>query len=189
MPSPRLCVAALMVLAVPLAGCLDQAPSLHALFTASETVPIDGDWLDKDELRLTFEAQRDGYGLEVAEKDCKGGDCAIKLDVRFGRIGGQLFADFIAHDADDEIGTWPVHAFARVRLEKDVLEFSVLDREWLRRVLREKPSSIAHEIVDGHVVLTATTPDLQKAMEKWKREPAAFGKIVPFTRRAAGARS
>jgi hypothetical protein len=186
MPTRRLAVTLLLALAMPLGACLDQAPSLHPLFAAPDAVEVDiaGDWVDKDELQLTFTQESGGYGLEVRGKDCDENDCVLHLDVSFGRIGDQLFADFIADDSDDLFGTWPVHAFARVQLAKDTLEFRVLDREWLRLRLEKKPSSIAHEITDGHVVLTAKTSDLKKAMAEWMRDDAAFGKTVSFARRA-----
>jgi hypothetical protein len=186
MPTRRLAVTLLLALAMPLGACLDQAPSLHPLFAASDAVEVDiaGDWVDKEDLRLTFARDGSGYALEVRGKDCDEGDCVLRLDVRFGRIGDQLFADFIAHEADDEFGTWPVHAFARVQLAKDALLFRVFDREWLRLRLEKKPSSIAHEMTDGHVVLTAKTSDLKKAMAEWMRDEAAFGKAIAFARRA-----
>jgi len=185
--SRRLAVAVLIACVTPLPACLDQAPSLHALIPEAEAVavPIEGTWVDKDDLGMTFEPAGRGYALELRGKDCQDGDCVLRLDVRFGRIGDQLFADFIGHDADDEFGTWPVHAFARVSLDKDRLEFAVLHRDWVLAKVKAKPSSIAHEIADDKVVLTAKTAALRKAMKEWMGDPQAFGNPLVFNRRAA----
>jgi len=175
---------AVLALALPLAGCFGQAPSLHPLFTDTAAVPVLGAWTSGDGDPLTFERHGDHYEADFRNKNCKDDDCAIRLDVRFGRLSGRLFADFVQHDGRDAIGSWPVHAFARVELTKDRLEFSVLDRKWMGQALDQKLLQLKHETVDGEVVLTAPTSELQRVLTEWSSHPDAFGQVTAFTRRS-----
>jgi hypothetical protein len=173
---------AVLALALPLTGCFGQTPSLHPLFTDTATVPVAGEWASDDGDPLTFERQGDHYEADFRDKSCKEDDCAIQLDVRFGRLSGRLFADFVQHDGNDAIGSWPVHAFARVELGNDRLEFSVLDRKWMAHALEQNLLPLKHEIVGGEIVLTAPTSDLFRVLTEWSSHPDAFGPAITFLR-------
>jgi hypothetical protein len=173
---------AVLTLALPLAGCFGQTPSVHPLFTESVDVPVAGRWTDHDGNHLTFERAGDRYLADYRNDDCKDDDCAIRLDVRFGRLSGRLFADFVQHDGEDAVGSWPVHAFARIELTKDDLAFSVLDRKWLREALAQRLLALKHEMADGEIVLTASTRDLQRVLTEWANHPDAFASPTTFSR-------
>ena len=170
-------------------GCFNQAPSIHPLFVDTGTVPVDGLWLADESDRVTFDRRGDHYHLDYRSRECKRDECAMKFDVRFGWLSGRLFADFTDHDGfpDDgkrnAVGSWPVHAFARVELTRDRLHFSVLDRDWLRDALEQKLLFLKHEATDGDVVLTASTRDLQRVLTEWASHPDAFGSKTTFRRR------
>jgi len=169
-------------------GCFNQAPSIHPLFVETVTVPVDGAWLADESDRVTLERCGDHYHLDYRSRECKEDDCAMKFDVRFGRLSGRLFADFTDHGGFpndgkmNAVGSWPVHAFARVELTRDRLDFSVLDRDWLRGALEQKLLFLKHEATDGDVVLTAPTRDLQRVLTEWANHPDAFGSKTTFRR-------
>ena len=172
---------AVLALAVTLAGCFGQTPSVHPLFTESVDVPVAGVWKDHDN-HLTFERAGDHYLADYRSDACEDDDCAIRLDVRFGRLSGRLFADFMQHDGQDAVGSWPVHAFARVELTHEQLEFSVLDRKWMRQALAQRLLALKHEVADDEVVLTASTRDLQRVLTEWANHPDAFASPTTFSR-------
>jgi len=174
-------------------ACFNQAPSIHPLFVDTVTVPVDGRWHTEegpwhpDRDLMTFERRDDHYELDYRSQECKQDDCSVRFDVRFGRLSGRLFADFTLHDGvpndgKNQIGSWPVHAFARVELTKDRLEFSVLDRDWLRGAMEHRLLSLKHENADGDVFLTASTRDLQRVLTEWANHPDAFGSTTTFSR-------
>jgi hypothetical protein len=175
-------------LTLGLSACFHQAPSIHPLFTDTISVPVEGLWAGADGHRnddgdtLTFTRRDDHYEVEY-HNDCGKDDCTMKFDVRFGRLSGRLFADFTGGQGDkDALGSWPVHAFARVELTKDQLEFSTLQRDWLRTALDQKLLTLRHESEDGEVVLTAPTRDLQRFVTEWANHPDAFGSRSTFSR-------
>jgi hypothetical protein len=56
------------------------------------------------------------------------------------------------------------------------------DAEWLATMVNQKKLTIDHVPLDGAVLLTATTKDLQNLVRKYAKTPEAFSEPVRLRR-------
>ena len=188
---PRVALVLVPALALPLVACIDDAPSLHPLFASSETLApsaIEGDWVVQGDPgnRLHVEAVGDHYEFGAPEEDCRSGDsreCLLKLRVVFGRLSHERFLDYTA--GDGLIGAIPVHGFARVRLSADRFELAALKGEWLAERIKTGQIALAHELLDGRVLITDGTPELQQVFTEWAFDEGAFEEPTIYVRPGA----
>lgn len=163
-------------LAAVMAGCV---PSLHPLFTEEDLVydpALVGTWAEKEgEDICTFrKSGENAYDLIYTEEGVP-----ARFDAHLVRIGEFLFLDTYPGDPDIKndfylIHLIPAHTFLRIWIEGDVLRYAMLDLDWLKRMISEKKVEIGHEQVDGGIVLTASTKELQEFFLKYADDDKAF---------------
>jgi hypothetical protein len=180
--------------ALPLAGCIEETPSLYPLFETSERLPgIEGDWVEEDgNDRLKIIAAEDGYDLPLVDFELKVDGKPEPFDlrgrVRFGRLSDRWFADFTAADKTGDLdGTntlalWPVHVFARVNYTRGRLELARLKEAWLHDAVSSGRIYLEHKKVGEDMVLTASTEDLQRVLSDWAFLDEAFDTPDVFVR-------
>lgn len=183
------------ILCLTSVACIEETPSLHPLFATSETLPgIEGRWqLAETESHLEFRKRDDGYLVPIdgptMKVEVEKEPLEMRGRARFGRLSGQLFADFTAVDERVDVldGTsgfalWPVHVFARVELSGNRLHLARLNDEWLKQAVTSGQIHLAHEVVGEDLVLTASTHDLQRVIADLAFHAEAFGEPVVFRR-------
>jgi hypothetical protein len=178
------------------AGCYQSAQlSLQPLFGEENLVDlplIAGSWVsegDKPEV-MTFERHEDKvYSLSIVDAD---GDRNDNLLVVFGRVGAgeALYWNLTASPLQDDSSLamqhrLPVHSFARVTLKSDRLEVTHFQQKWLKAALDDSRVEIAHAVVDGDVILTASPAELQQLLREHGDDEGAFGEPQVFLRRTA----
>jgi hypothetical protein len=194
MSARRIAVLAAVAACLSSVACLDEAPSLHPLFTTSLRVPeIEGRWVSSEGEPLQFVKAADGYELTLPGWDLQiPGEkerAVLKAKVRFGRLSDQLFADFTAIDQTGDadgasiIALWPVHVFARVSVSPGQLEIARLDSAWFIKAIRSRQIQVRHEVMsDEDVVVTASTAQLQRIFAEYAYHPEMFETPTVFTR-------
>lgn len=176
----------LLPAALGLVGCMELPASLHPLFTASEAEPvagIEGFWLDADDDGGLQIRASDGGGYEVVLWDCdKAEPDPGRFEARLGRLGDELFWDLSRKDLPPgwEIGVWPVHLPARVRLDERSLEIAFLDPKALREDLQTGEIVLAHTVVDDDLVLAASTDELQAFLRDHGWRDELFSEPIRF---------
>ena len=156
--------AALPVFAL-LCGCV---PSLHPRYTEATTIldpRIEGTWLEDGGHLWTFHpAEKKRYLLEYRSRQDKGE--AADLEATLLQLEQYLFLDTFpeARGASTILlsHTIRAHNIARVWLEADSLRLASLDPDWLERAIEKELIDISHQVVNGDIVLTAPTADLQR---------------------------
>jgi hypothetical protein len=168
--------------ALALAGCLELSASLHPLFEAGQAEPvagIEGFWVTEDgDLGLEFEAGDGGaYDLTVRSLTPHA-DPPEHFEARFGRLGDDLFWDLRRTDEESDLGLWPVHLPARVRLEGRSLEVAFLHPQAVEL-------GLAHTRADGEIILLAPTDELQAFVREngWRDE--LWSEALRFRKRRA----
>ena len=58
-----------------------------------------------------------------------------------------------------------------------------MDHNWLKRYLKDNPGAIEHSDMDGTILLTAPTEELQAFLLKQSQTDGAFTKPLRMTRR------
>ena len=166
-------------------------PSLYPLYTEGDLVfepLLVGTWVvedDGNETIWTVKKSAEGYEMVDVEED----QDPAKFDVRLVKLGGHTFLDLFPAQQEPNNGLYQLHlirahTFMKVTLDGDSLGVTMLDQEWLKNALKSKGTALAHQtLVDGDLLLTAPTADLQEFILKSCADPEAFGEPIMFTRR------
>lgn len=164
--------AAVLLLAVMLSGCVVY--SLQPVVAKEDAVSSDaivGSWKDpdsKDPEVIRFEKSGpNGYTMGITDAAT---GLAQTYDVRLIRLGKYLFADvaFKAlrlkdQDVESPAGLLSVHMILKMETGPDTLSTAMLNDEWLKKEVAANRISIPHAVTeDGEILLTASTPELQK---------------------------
>lgn len=172
--------ATVLVLALFAAGCTPL--SVEPFYTEKDLIRdpgFAGVWEKTDGRDRLFceEGEGKSYICEVLEK----GAGAAAFNVHLMRIGTGAYADVYPEDPPIAHGflrlhLLPVHTFARVDRQGDVMRISLLDIDWVKGRSAAKQLNLAHTIRPKEKVLvfTAPTRDLQALIAVAAAEPRAF---------------
>ncbi|MGH9580974.1 MAG: hypothetical protein ACRD2R_08270 [Terriglobales bacterium] len=158
-----------------LSGCFVR--SLHPLFAEREQVfdaTLLGAWVQDEDPDVSIIFSR--YGERAYQAEFREPGRTRKYLVSMGKLGEGYYFDVMPVDdssVDDHF--LPAHSIWRVRWEQDTLRMASLDHDWLRDLLR-RSRPLAFEWVEGDIVLTASTSELQRFLLRHGSEPGAFGK-------------
>jgi len=165
-------------LALAMTGCV---PSLQPLFTDKDTVfepALNGTWVQNDgDEQWLFNSLPDKSGYNAISM--KQGQYPASFEAHLVCLSGYRFLDLYPADPPLANENYAIHfvkahTFHRVRLEGDVLRIAALDPDWLQTMLQEHSLEIAHSLVDGNIVLTAPTADLQALLVRYAETPGTF---------------
>jgi hypothetical protein len=192
-------IAFVLGFALLLAGCGPEA-SLHPLITGNDVVfdealvgswtvvQVNGEAVGHDEtnviVRLKFKKSA-GNAYKLVTFDEQGRPARYKFNL--ARLGGYLFFDAQPDPPDDDPATFylwliPTHIFGRIWIEGDVVRLAFLDNEWVEKMAKQGRLKIAHEEVQGEIVLTAPTKDLQSFARKYAQDEDVFSMKVELKR-------
>jgi hypothetical protein len=171
--------------AVPAAQASDPVMSLHSLHTDQEAVAepaMEGVWVYAGEsLQLKVKknpGEINSYSLQLCGKT---ENESLWFEVHLVRLGSTLFADI---RQSSELGLFELHphVFATVQVNGDELRFDFLSENFVHEQLNAGRADLAHEDVDGTLVLTAPTRALQAFVQSCAFVDEAFDEHVSFTR-------
>ena len=160
-----------------LSGCFVR--SLHPFLAMGDAVfepGLIGNWQAVDpagKASITFtQAGDNGYELEYRDPEVAR---VSRYKVNLGPVGSNRYIDITPipeKDLDDHY--IPAHSLWRLTLKGDTLTLEELDYEWLKALLTAQPGALGHELVEGDVVLTASTEELQRFILRYGDDPKAF---------------
>jgi len=112
------------------------------------------------------------------------------------RLGHTQFLDLFPDESGieemDRSGFYKVHllrthSFLKVTRIEPALQMAPLDLKWLREFLGKHPKAIRHHKIgegdDAQIVLTDSTPELRKFVEKHLKTEGAFGEPINLKRK------
>ena len=185
LPRSRLLVLALSV-CVALAGCYVQ--SLHPL--ASDNImsfdaELVGTWVAEDDEEFVFtliDTTRGTYTLLCDESGAQ-----ARFDATLVELAGATFLDIYPEEAQSENAFYKdhlmrVHNLLKIERSVDTLWVADFDAEWLATMVSQKKVVVDHVPLDGAVLLTAPTKDLQNFVRKHAKNPDAFSERVRLRR-------
>jgi hypothetical protein len=167
-------------------GCYVQA--LNPLYTdtiAHFDPELVGSWMaeeDDDFLFTLIDSTRGSYTLL-----CEESGSSSRFEAVLVELGDVAFLDIYPEEPDNENSFYMdhllrVHNILRIERDVDTLWVSDFDAEWLQTMVGAKKTSIAHVPLDGAVLLTAPTADLQAFVRKYAKTPEAFSEPVRLRR-------
>ena len=167
------CAAAAVML-----GCV---PSLQPLYSEKDPIllaPLAGTWVSEDgKDKFTFKADEPNTKYDVTCVSEKGTGL---IEARLLRLGQQIFLDTTVNDLPDTKNEYPkfhlvpVHLFTKISIEGDVLRYTTLNMEWIKKGVEQNKLVIRHETVNDTVLLTASTKELQEFVRAHADEKDAF---------------
>jgi len=129
--------------------------------------------------------------LTYGEKDVPG-----KLQATFFKVGGQLFCDFEAGEAEEGklnaywiLHVRPVHTVAKVQLEKQQLTLVPMSFDWFKKALASKQIDLPHlkGKKDDDFLVTATPDQWAKFLQKYGADTNAFPQSTAYVLRKRSA--
>lgn len=108
---------------------------------------------------------------------------SLHLDVHTFKIGEQIYLNFYP-DQSEMNGTGvfyeyhllPVHSFAKLINKNGQMELKFLNKNKFSKLIENQMIKIKHEKTEDHIVLTASTRNLQKFIEKYGDDESLFDK-------------
>jgi len=169
-----------------LAGCYVQ--SLHTL-ASDDVMTFDaelvGTWVAEEDEEFVFtliDTTRGTYALLCDESGSQ-----ARFDAFLVELGGSTFLDIYPEEPQTENGFYKdhlmrVHNILKLQRDADTLWVADFDAEWLATMIAQKKVTIDHVPLDGAVLLTATTKDLQNLVRKYAKTPEALTEPVRLRR-------
>jgi len=158
-------------------------------------------WSYKGYSKETWAFEKAGdkeYKLVYTENDGKIG----RFEAHLLRLGHTQFLDLFPDESGieemDRSGFYKVHllrthSFLKVTQIEPALQMAPLDLKWLREFLGKNPKAIRHHKIgegdDAQIVLTDSTPELRKFVEKHLKTKGAFGEPINLKRKQSETKS
>lgn len=189
-------IGVLLFCGVWFSGCEEEdgspfVPSLQPLYTEADLdfdARLIGKWTEKDgEVSFVFERSGEqGYKLTVVEKD-GGKQESGKFDAHLVQLGREWFLDLYPEDLKDgsdfyQLHFLRAHTFIRVQIAGDDLTLCFLSDGRLKARINDKSLDTPHEIVDGSLLLTGTTQEIQDLVYRYSDDEKAFAFTLNLTR-------
>ena len=194
-----LVILCLFFLLIFLSGCLT---TLFPIFTVSDVTfnsTLLGSWKyteDKQQKFIEFrkipEDRKKELASEINKISDKGylvsrmdstGKLISQCFVFLASIGKNYYLDFYPAELPSQKGVnsfykdhfIKVHASYRIDFkDKDHFNMKRLDSDFLDKLISSNKINIRHEVVDGNIVITAPTDELQKFIIQYSDNPKAF---------------
>jgi hypothetical protein len=170
-----------------LAGCV---PSLHPLYTDQDVIfdqSILGVWGD-DNSKETWALTRDGekeYKLVHTDEDGKKGEFVAHLL----KVEGRMFLDLYPVEPELPQNDFyrghllRAHTFAAVLQIEPAIRISILNPEWLKKLLDKQLSALRHEKVNDEILITASPKELKKFLLTHLKTEGAFSEPIELKRK------
>lgn len=180
-------------------GCL--VSSLHPFYKAKDILyeeAMEGEWIDGDSSVWIIERQYSSESFMGEEKPdnayrvayYEDKDSKSVLKGTLFQLNGVQFIDFCPDPDYDEhcesdmtsFHMLPTHTLARVQFNRDSILLFWYGEEWLNDLLEQNRIKIEHQTIQttpytSRHVLTASTDELQKFIEKYANDPRMVGDI------------
>jgi len=192
------------LLAGILGGCL-PVMSLHPLYTKEKKEVVFenkllGTWVDDSNSIWDFkraDANENAYKLTFTDKEGKKGSFVAHLV----KLENRLFLDVYPgeppwDEKDPNKVEWlhntfffiPVHTFIKINGIEPQLKLQLTDDEEFNKLLKEDPNVIEHTSIEGKLVLTVSTKELQAFVLKYADDSRVFTKEGALNRKKTEAR-
>jgi len=118
---------------------------------------------------------------------CDESGATARFDAVLVELGGATFLDIYPEEPQTENGFYKdhllrVHNILKVQRTVDTLWAADFDAEWLQTMIDKKKVAIDNVPLDGAILLTAVTKDLQDFVRKYAKTPEAFSEPVRLRR-------
>jgi hypothetical protein len=147
-----------------------------------------GTWKDQEgDVSFTFEAGAEKeYTMVVKERE-GGQETTGEFEAHLMRLGGTWFIDMFPKNSSGEDEFYRLHFFrghsiARVELGQDSMKMAFMNGNWLSARIAENSIDTPHEKVEGSLLLTGTTEEVQELVFLHANDEGAFADALSLER-------
>ncbi len=112
----------------------------------------------------------------------------IKYNVHLAQIGEDIFMDLYPTDSEmsnkafESMVWFPVHMFMKMELKDDRLILTHFDLDKMNKLFDSNLIRIGHEKIDGTVLITAKSEEIQKFFDKYSNDESVFDSSEEYKR-------
>ena len=155
--------------------------SVHPLYDDASTVTdnrLQGTWMDSEDSStfVNIEPAGNFYKLTRWEKED-----TIWYEAHYLKIDNSFYMDLyplkgMPFDIDEMMmkNYFPVHSFLKLDLKNDSVVVRLFDEEKLIHLFKQNRIRLRHELMDDYVLITASTDDLRKFIDKYSASEDVF---------------
>ena len=103
-----------------------------------------------------------------------------------GKIGNDFYLDLTPFSLEGESlmmdHYFPIHTFSRISVEGESLNIEFFQSDWIKDLIESNRVRIKHEKTEDEILITASTRELQKFVEKYAADEKAFDEPLTLTR-------
>jgi len=176
------CVAAVAALS----GCYVQ--SIRPAYT-EKTIAYDpemvGTWVSDEDEEYVFTMSDTTRGRYTLLSDQGGSEA--RFEAVLFQVGGAAFLDIYPEAPETENTFYMdhllrVHNILRVEMDADTLWVQDFDAEWLQDAINKKQVRVPNVPLDGAILLTGSTSELQSFISKYAKSKFAYSEPAKFVR-------
>jgi hypothetical protein len=186
MPRPRQLFLILAGATLTAVGCYVQ--SIEPLYTDKTRAYDDelvGTWVSDEDEEYVFsvtDTTRGSYTLVCDEAGSRS-----RFEAVLTELGEAAFLDIYPEEPENENSFYVdhlvrVHNILRLEMDADTLWVSDFDAEWLQTAITKKRVKLSYVPLDGAILLTAPTDELQAFVRKYSKTREAFSEPAKFIR-------
>lgn len=132
------------------------------------------------------QGERQKYRVVVEEKD-EGRESSAEFEAHLVRLGALWFIDFLPNGQAGgsefyQMHWFRAHSIARIELSHDTLQMAFFDATWLQKKIDEKAVEISHQKLDGTLLLTGPTEEVQDLLFLHGNDDGAFPDPITLNR-------
>ncbi|MCP4607619.1 MAG: hypothetical protein GY845_02735 [Planctomycetes bacterium] len=188
------------LLAALLGGCV-PVMSLHPLYTEKDVVfekRLLGTWVDDpNSPETTWQFSRidepnNAYNLVFSDEEGKKGSFVAHLV----KLQNRLFLDVYPSELPSKIEDSnklelpfnsffliPAHTFLKIDFKGPKLKMWITNDEDMKKLLKEEPDAVKHTFIEGKLILTAPTKQLQNFVLQYAEDKRVFKSVVVLGRK------
>jgi hypothetical protein len=189
MIAPRSRILSLFFAALALASCAGcYVQSLHPLYSDRNTMfdpALIGTWVSEEDEGFVFTMEDTTRGVYMLVCDENG--ATARFQAVLADIDGVRFLDIFPEEPNNDNGFYRdhllrVHSFLKLERMADTLSVYDFDAEWFSTMATQGKITMPYVLMDGAVLMTGETEDLQKFVRAYARTPEAFSEPVRLRR-------
>lgn len=133
-----------------------------------------GTWVDSEK-KESWKIHGHGYKEYLIDQTDDQGEIT-RFEARLFKIGDRSFIDLVVTPSGDSTAkqVFAAHTFVAIEKDRCTSRMSYLDPSWLKHFLTRDRNAVRHTNLDGEIVFTDSTKNLQAFIRKHLASPGAF---------------
>ncbi|XWN36969.1 MAG: hypothetical protein ROO71_13520 [Balneola sp.] len=104
---------------------------------------------------------------------------SVLLEARIGTINETYYMDITVSNLFRDVNfenfhLFPVHTFSKIKLDESDLKIELFKSDWISELIQENRVRIKHETIGENILITASSKELNKFVQKYGSDEKAY---------------